>query len=481
MAGPAAFGVGGRPSVRRRHGGAAATRSGAASCRACFDIMEARSAVVAARAARRRARASPAPGGRGGSCARPVLRCSCASGCRCSSRWRCVRPTGRPPPGRRAIGDRAARRRVAQPATGDRARPARRTSIATLRAVVPVMPRTVPVGGRGFLALGLARRLRRRRTSTTQAVDAVLRGLPHNVTTEMDLALWALAQRGPRRPGVGRGRCGAGRPAELAEPLPRRRPARRCCRTGSPRSSPATATGRWPRSTSACRAGPRIPTHLLGVARQLPAARPTRPTHPDVRFARSARPRRRRWSPTSSRGSRRRSPVRARGSSGSRCGRARAAGRAARDAEGLPRAPARARPGPARGRRRRAGRAAACSTRRDDVFFLDLREVDAARDRRRPRPRVAARRRAEYERELRRRHVPRVLLSDGTEPEALAAPAPPADGALVGTPASAGHGHRRRPGGPRPGRRPARARRDPRRAVHRPRLDAAVPHRGRRW
>jgi pyruvate,water dikinase len=50
---------------------------------------------------------------------------------------------------------------------------------------------------------------------------------------------------------------------------------------------------------------------------------------------------------------------------------------------------------------------------------------------------VVAARREEYARELRRRHVPRVLLSDGTEPEALAAPAPP-DGALVGTPASAG-------------------------------------------
>jgi pyruvate,water dikinase len=41
---------------------------------------------------------------------------------------------------------------------------------------------------------------------------------------------------------------------------------------------------------------------------------------------------------------------------------------------------------------------------------------------------------------LRRRHVPRVLLSDGTEPEALARPAAelaPA-GSLAGTPASAG-------------------------------------------
>ena len=50
---------------------------------------------------------------------------------------------------------------------------------------------------------------------------------------------------------------------------------------------------------------------------------------------------------------------------------------------------------------------------------------------------MVATRRAEYDRELRRRHIPRVLLSDGTEPEAERA-APPADGALVGTPASAG-------------------------------------------
>jgi rifampicin phosphotransferase len=71
----------------------------------------------------------------------------------------------------------------------------------------------------------------------------------------------------------------------------------------------------------------------------------------------------------------------------------------------------------------------------DDVFFLELTEVRAGlagADQRA----VVATRRAGYARELRRRHIPRVLLSDGTEPEALASPPP--DGALVGTPASAG-------------------------------------------
>ena len=73
----------------------------------------------------------------------------------------------------------------------------------------------------------------------------------------------------------------------------------------------------------------------------------------------------------------------------------------------------------------------------DDVFFLDLREARSAlagadhRD-------VVAARRAEYARELRRRHVPRILLTDGTEPEALAATGPAPDGALAGSPASAG-------------------------------------------
>lgn len=47
-------------------------------------------------------------------------------------------------------------------------------------------------------------------------------------------------------------------------------------------------------------------------------------------------------------------------------------------------------------------------------------------------------RREEFAREARRRHVPRVLLSDGTEPEAVAT-AVPVDGALTGTPASAGN------------------------------------------
>ena len=77
----------------------------------------------------------------------------------------------------------------------------------------------------------------------------------------------------------------------------------------------------------------------------------------------------------------------------------------------------------------------------DDVFFVDLAEVRAGLAGWDLRPTVV-RRREVYQRELRRRHLPRVLLSDGTEPEAVASEAVPTvtrpDGVLVGTAASAG-------------------------------------------
>ncbi|MGH2690545.1 MAG: PEP-utilizing enzyme, partial [Actinomycetota bacterium] len=72
----------------------------------------------------------------------------------------------------------------------------------------------------------------------------------------------------------------------------------------------------------------------------------------------------------------------------------------------------------------------------DDVFFLRLDEVPSALEGADLRAAVAERR-ATYERELRRRHIPRVLLSDGTEPEAVVAGGTP-EGALRGSPASPG-------------------------------------------
>jgi pyruvate,water dikinase len=51
---------------------------------------------------------------------------------------------------------------------------------------------------------------------------------------------------------------------------------------------------------------------------------------------------------------------------------------------------------------------------------------------------IVRERHADYEHELRRRHVPRVLLSDGTEPESASQPLALQPGTLQGAPASPG-------------------------------------------
>jgi pyruvate,water dikinase len=75
--------------------------------------------------------------------------------------------------------------------------------------------------------------------------------------------------------------------------------------------------------------------------------------------------------------------------------------------------------------------------RADDIMFLDLREALAVADGTDQRELVAARR-AGYDRELRRRSVPGLLLSDGTIPEALTPRTPAANGTLVGMAAAPG-------------------------------------------
>jgi pyruvate,water dikinase len=77
---------------------------------------------------------------------------------------------------------------------------------------------------------------------------------------------------------------------------------------------------------------------------------------------------------------------------------------------------------------------------RDDVFFLDFAEARRGLEGAQLQDLAAGRREA-YEAELGRRHIPRVMLSDGTEPEALqgaGGAASAAAGVLSGTPASAG-------------------------------------------
>jgi pyruvate,water dikinase len=72
-----------------------------------------------------------------------------------------------------------------------------------------------------------------------------------------------------------------------------------------------------------------------------------------------------------------------------------------------------------------------------DILFVTIPEARVGLAGADLRPLVRDRR-ATHERERRRRHLPRILLSDGTEPAAQRAAAPAGDGVLRGTPASAG-------------------------------------------
>ncbi|MFI6822957.1 PEP/pyruvate-binding domain-containing protein [Micromonospora sp. NPDC050187] len=73
----------------------------------------------------------------------------------------------------------------------------------------------------------------------------------------------------------------------------------------------------------------------------------------------------------------------------------------------------------------------------DDIMYLTLDEVHGAVHREDDHRDTVAARRAVHRREMSRRHVPVALLSDGTDVEAVL-PAPPAEGALTGVGAAAG-------------------------------------------
>ncbi len=329
-----------------------------------------------------------------------------------------VRSLVDPAAGRRHV-DRVAARLAAVPPAHPS--PAQRLDHVerTLGAVFPVLPSTAPVALAGFLALGLARRL------AGPALDAdttheVLRSLPHNVTTEMDLELWAAATRI---------RADAASVAALAGPPPPELPpvlARELAgflRRHGHRAVAEIDVGmpRWSDD----------PAYVLGVlANYLRLDDPDRA--PDALFARGALAADAAVARVVAR-VRRRSRWRA-AAVAFALGRTRElAGMRETHKDLLVRLLAHARAQLAVLGAELAGRGLLDAA--GDVFLLDLPEVRAALDGADHRARVRERRES-YDRELRRRHVPRVLRSDGTEPEALAAPPP--DGALVGVPASAG-------------------------------------------
>jgi len=354
-------------------------------------------------------------------------------------------------------------RAAAVPASPPGATPAQRVDRATeaLATAVEVFPRAAPAFAAGFLMRAVARRLAGPDLDDV-TMDTVLRALPHNVTTEMDLQLWALAQQVRADP-ASAAALGASDGANAAlgtSDLPNAAFARSLGGTADPTEGVdlAELAARFHAGTLPAvlqnglaaflrRYGHRAvaeidlgmprwseqPEHVLGaLANYLRLTDPT--AAPDTRFSAGERAAEQALADVVARvGQRSRWRARAVGFA---LGRVRAlVGLRESPKDNLVRLIALAR---AELAVVGAGLAAqGVLDAPDDVYFLDLRDVRAAIAGTDQRARVAARR-EEYARELRRRHVPRVLLSDGTEPEALARAGVLDDGALVGTPASAG-------------------------------------------
>ncbi|MGX5771354.1 PEP/pyruvate-binding domain-containing protein [Microbacterium trichothecenolyticum] len=303
--------------------------------------------------------------------------------------------------------------------------------IDLLFRAMPLAPRSLPGAVVGFGMLGLAARLLR---GSTQPGDlqTVLRSVPENVTTQMDLELWDVAVR-------------ARRDAESAAAL----------RTRTPEDLAATyLAGTLPRvlqramANFLARYGHRAvaeidlgmprwaedPAHLFGVLSGY-LRLGTDAATPAQHFAAGARDAEAMVDTLVGR-ARRRSRLRA--AAVSFCL------RRARALVGMREMPkylmitamrrARAELADIGVGLAAAGRIADA----EDVFFLDFDETKRAAAGTDMRATVRERR-DRYDAELRRRHVPRMLLSDGTEPEAVGTgAASDRPGALRGTPASAG-------------------------------------------
>ena len=304
--------------------------------------------------------------------------------------------------------------------------------VALLTDALPLAPRLLPGAAAGFAAFGVAGRLLRG-SGDWHDIEVVLRSVPDNVTTEMDLELWQLGARA-RADADSAQALRADTPDDLADHF----------RVGSlPRvlqsGMSAFLSKYGQRAVAEIDLGmPRWsddPAHLFGVLTgylRLDNAAAT----PDRHFAQGDADA---TAMIRTLVDRARQRGRVHGLVVGFCLRR---GRALVGLREMPKfmmitAFANARAVLAGIGRDLADRG--LLTTADDVFFLDFDEIAAATTGMPVRDRVAQRR-EEYRTELRRRHVPRVVLSDGTEPEAVAtAAAGPAEpGTLTGTPASAG-------------------------------------------
>ncbi len=316
---------------------------------------------------------------------------------------------------------------------------------AFLAGALPLAPKVLPAAAAGFAALNLAGRLLP--PSDREDLQVVRRSLPHNVTTEMDLELWQVAVEAQRDP-------------MSATALRDETPAALVVQHRSGTLPPALQqsitdflTRYGHRAVAEIDLGlPRWsedPAHLFGVLagyllhqNELRSGGGDETTSPEAHFAAGA---------TAAEEMIERLAGRAR--EAGRLGRVRAVAvrlllRRGRDLIGLRETP-KFLMITAFGRARHALLEiaddlvlAGALDDRSDVNFLDFDEIIAASTGIAVRDRIALRR-ATYRAELDRRHIPRVLLSDGTEPEAMNLADFTADhtadpNALTGTPASAG-------------------------------------------
>ncbi|SDP15600.1 pyruvate, water dikinase [Arthrobacter sp. ok909] len=305
------------------------------------------------------------------------------------------------------------------------------------RNVFPVVPALMPLPALGFALLAAAGKLAG--SPGNGALQDVLRGLPNNVTTEMDLDLWALAAA-IRKDSAAAAVFGRTALPELA----------RRYRTGElpgvVQSGLSGFLSRYGhRAVAEIDLGmPRWsddPTHILGVlANYLRVDDPA--FAPDRQFEKAAR---------EADAQVERLVAAAKQRSRLRGTLVRAALRRTRMFAGLRELPKYhlvEALGAVRQQLAAVGAelaAAGVIEAADDIFFLDLDEAHAGLGGAALRGIVQQRREA-YLAELGRRHIPRVLLSDGTEPEAVqsdagsrgAGDADRSAGVLSGTPASAG-------------------------------------------
>ncbi|GHO97684.1 phosphoenolpyruvate synthase [Reticulibacter mediterranei] len=301
------------------------------------------------------------------------------------------------------------------------------------RSLMPYMfPNLIPIVGLVFGLPALARRLLRG-LATEDEIQTVRRGLPYNPTTEMDLQLWQLAQR-LREDATIRVLFHEQEPAQLAQaynvgslPAPLQTGLSDFLALYGHRGVAEIDLGlpRWSED----------PSYLLGMLANYIALGDSEAA-PDIQFQRSVqeaeamaqtliqRARRHGW---------------LRGLLTSLCL------HRLRELSGLREVPKFNIVLIFAGARRRlfaVGEELARCHRleaAEDIFYITLVEAHealAGRDMRA----IVRERRSSYERELGRRHIPRIMLSDGTEPEAALTLAQGAsqEGTLQGVPASPG-------------------------------------------